>query len=275
MLAASQFTFERAGLIDQNASQPVASRATLAETQLNQAALPSEYLGRQLAAVFASHRTLDALDDGRHRRTVVFELLCAVRDLDARATADVFVIGALIGVLESAPAADVIDQNDLEVRAACLDVLDQLLQRPPPIDAQAALALVGIGANDFDVAPSRVLADLVGLVFRRILLVLGRHPHVLGGPKCRWLIRPRNGELFCLHRPDHFMLCELALGPAFHLIGIHVACNARPECTWLKLLPSRMIESPFGLEVKAGLPGCRSSHLLTHPSCIHRFRTAA
>ncbi len=189
--------------------------------------------------------------------------------------ADVFVVGALVGVLEPAPAADVVDQDDLEVGVACLDVVDQLLQRAPPIDAQAALAVVGIGADDLDAAPGRVLADHVGLVLRRILLVLGRHPHVFGGPKCRWLIRPRNGELFCLHRPDHFMLCELALGPAFHLIGIHVACNARPECTWLKLLPSRMIESPFGLEVKAGFPGCRSSHLLTHPSCIHRFRTAA
>jgi hypothetical protein len=154
----------------------------LPKAQLDQAALPGEHLGRQLPAVFARHRALDALDDGGHGRAVVLELLGAVGDLDSGAAADVLVVGALVGILKPAPAADVVDQDDLEVGLAGLDVLDQLLQRLPAIDAQAALAFVGVGADDLDVAPGGVLADLVALVLRRVLLVLGRHPHVL---KCR------------------------------------------------------------------------------------------
>jgi hypothetical protein len=82
----------------------------------------------------------DALDDGGDRRTVILELLGAVGDLDAGAAADVLVIGALIGVLESPPAADVVDQDDLKIGFARLDITDQLLQRDASIDAQPALA---------------------------------------------------------------------------------------------------------------------------------------
>jgi hypothetical protein len=58
---------------------------------------------------------------------------------------------------------------------------DQLLERLPTVDAQPALALVGVGADDLDVAPGGVLADFVALVLRRVLLVLGGHAHVLRG----------------------------------------------------------------------------------------------
>ena len=77
---------------------------------------------RQLAAVLAGHGALDALDDGGAQAAVVLELLGAVVHLDARVAADVLVVGALVGVLEPAPAADVVDQDDLEVGAAALDV---------------------------------------------------------------------------------------------------------------------------------------------------------
>ena len=61
-------------------------------------------------------------------RAVVLELLGAVGDLNAGAFADVLVVGAFVGILEAAPAADVIDEDDREVRLAAFDVLDQLLQ---------------------------------------------------------------------------------------------------------------------------------------------------
>jgi hypothetical protein len=94
----------------------------LPKAQLDQAALPGEHLGRQLPAVFARHRALDALDDGGHGRAVVLELLGAVGDLNSGAAADVLVIGAFVGVLEPTPAADVVDEDDLEVGLACFDV---------------------------------------------------------------------------------------------------------------------------------------------------------
>jgi hypothetical protein len=94
----------------------------LPEPQLDQPALAGEHLGRQLPAVFACHGALDAFDDGRHRRAVVLELLGAVGDLDAGAAADVLVVRALVGILKSPPAADVVDQDDLEVGTAVLNV---------------------------------------------------------------------------------------------------------------------------------------------------------
>ncbi len=45
VLATRQLTFERAGLIDQHASQAIASGATLPKAQLDKAALTSEHLG--------------------------------------------------------------------------------------------------------------------------------------------------------------------------------------------------------------------------------------
>ena len=94
-----------------------------------------EDLGRQLAAVLAGHRALDALDDGRDRAAVVLELLRAVVDGDAGALADVLVVGAFVGVLEPAPAADVVDQDRLEVgRSRSGRRRSARLQRVPAVD---------------------------------------------------------------------------------------------------------------------------------------------
>jgi hypothetical protein len=64
VLAALEFAFDSAGLVNQYPAQAKAGGATLAETQLNQPALTGEDLGRELPAVLSSHRTLDAFDDG-------------------------------------------------------------------------------------------------------------------------------------------------------------------------------------------------------------------
>jgi len=53
---------------------------------------------------------------------------------DIGTAADVLVIGALVGVLEAPPAADVIDQDGFEVGSARLDIVDQLLERVPALD---------------------------------------------------------------------------------------------------------------------------------------------
>src|SRR5262249_6606239 len=130
----------------------------------------------------ACHGPLDALDDGRGRAAVVLELLGAVVDLDAGALAQVLVVGALVGVLEAAPAADVVDQDGPVVGATGLHVVDHLPQRVAAGDAEAALALVGVGADDLEAAAPGVVADDVLLVDGGVLLVLGGHPAVLGRP---------------------------------------------------------------------------------------------
>ena len=134
----------------------------------------------QLAAVLRRHHPLDALDDRRRRAAVVLELLGAVVDFDPRTLADVLVVGALVGVLEPAPAAYVVDQDGRIVGMPRLHVLDHRPQRVSSLDLQPALAVVGISADDFVAAFGRPLADHVGLVLRGILLVLGGHADVLG-----------------------------------------------------------------------------------------------
>ena len=91
-------------LIDQPTAEPVTGVAALSEAQFDQSALAGEYFCRQLAAVFTGHGPLHRLDDRRGDAAVVLELLGAIADLDPRAPADIFVIGALVGVLEAAPS---------------------------------------------------------------------------------------------------------------------------------------------------------------------------
>ena len=185
MLAPRQFGLHGALHVDKGSPQPIARRAALSEPQLDQPALAGEHLGRQLSAVFTCHGPLDAFDDGRHRRAVVFELLGAVGDLDAGAAADVLVVRTLVGVLKPAPSADVVDQDDLEVGPAVLNVGDQALQCLAAVDAQATLSFVGVGLDDLDATTRGVLTDLVALVLGRVLLMLGRHANVLG-PAHSW-----------------------------------------------------------------------------------------
>ena len=128
--------FDCAVLVDQHPPQAVAGRPALAVAELDQPALPLEDLGGQLPAVLAGHRALDALDDGRDRAAVVLELLGAVVDADAGALADVLVVGALVGVLEPAPAADVVDEDGLRSRR-CRSATSSIscLQRVAAVDA--------------------------------------------------------------------------------------------------------------------------------------------
>jgi hypothetical protein len=179
VLAAGELGLDVSGLVDQHAAQAVAGRPSLPETELDQSALPGEDLCGQFTAVLAGHRALDALDDGGDRRAVVLELLGAVGDLDAGTPADVLVVRRFVGVLKAPPTADVVDQDDAEVGVAGLDVADQALQGLAPVDAKPALALVGVGPHDVDVAARRVLPDLVALVLGGVLLVLRGHAHVL------------------------------------------------------------------------------------------------
>jgi hypothetical protein len=48
---------------------------------------------------------------------------------DPGALADVLVVAAFVGILKPAPAAHVVDEDDIEIGAAVLDVLDHLLER--------------------------------------------------------------------------------------------------------------------------------------------------
>ena len=58
--------------------------------------------------------------------------------------------------------------------------IDQALEAGSASEAQAALAVVGIGADDLDTAFLRILPDRRRLVLGGVALVVGRHPDVFG-----------------------------------------------------------------------------------------------
>ena len=178
-VAPVQQPLRRPGLVHHHAPQAEPGRSALAVAQLDQAALAGEDLDREFPAVFPGHGPLDRLDDGGADAAVVLELLGAVLDPDAGPLAEVFVIGAFVGILKPAPATDVVYQDHIKVGSFRFDISDQLLKASPPTDVEATPSFVGIGADDPVSAPGGELADGVGLVFSRVLLMLGGHPDVL------------------------------------------------------------------------------------------------
>ena len=117
---------------------------------------------------------------------VVFELLAAVVDADPGARADMLVVGPFISILKPAPAADVIDQNSLEIRLAGSDFGHQVLQRLATVQPQPRPTGVFENAQDLQAPGGGVIPDDVELVLCRVLLVIGRHPHIGDGRNIRF-----------------------------------------------------------------------------------------
>ena len=128
LLASFKCRFRIAVLIDQHAAQAEACWTSLPETKPDEAALTGKDLRRQFPAVFSSHGPLHALDNRRTQAAVVFELLRAVVHLDPAFAADELIVGAFVGILKTAPSADIIDEDHLEVGVTRADVRDQLLK---------------------------------------------------------------------------------------------------------------------------------------------------
>ena len=73
-----------------------------------------------------------------------------------------------------------VDDDRLVIDPAALDVANHLPEGVPSFDTQTALAFVRVGLDDSEPSLLGVFADRVTLVLRGVLLVLGRHSHVLG-----------------------------------------------------------------------------------------------
>src|SRR6202030_3855398 len=127
---------------------------------------------------------------------IILELLGTVLHADAGALADVLVIGTLIGILKSTPSAYIVDQDGREIDFVALNIINQLLQRIAPTEAQSTLSLVGVGSNNFQAPSGCVLPDRVGLILGRVFLVIGRHADVLDRT-------PRAGS-FCVAQSGPF-----------------------------------------------------------------------
>src|SRR5207245_7827514 len=96
---------------------------------------------------------------------------------DACALADELVVGAFIDVLKSAPAADVVNQNATEIARTALHIRNKRLQSVTPANAEPAKPLVGIDADDCQVPALSIGRDHLGLVSRRVLLMIRSEEH--------------------------------------------------------------------------------------------------
>jgi hypothetical protein len=79
--------------------------------------------------------------------------------MDITPLADVFVVGTLVYVLESAPATHVVNQNLCVIGSSVFDILYQVAQTVPTLDIQPASRLIRIRAHKLHVAALRVAAD--------------------------------------------------------------------------------------------------------------------
>ena len=204
MLTHFQHRLSLAALVYQHPAQTESSSATLLETLLNQSAGSLKNFGRQFAAVFTGHRAFDAFDNRGPWSAVIFKLLGTIMHRHTRPAADVFVIGALIGILEASPATDIIYKDGGEVDFSVLNILNHLCQRIAPFNVQAAFALVRIYFDDFQTPAFGVFKNNIHLVTRGILLMLRGHPHIRGSAVLQILF------VILVHTQRHFVFCTLA-----------------------------------------------------------------
>src|SRR3954464_5647472 len=90
-------------------------------------------------------------------------------------------MSALVDVLESAPPADIVDQHPTEVGSARAYIGDQLFEPFAPIDLQPAETLISVSPDDVEVVARGIGVYRSRLIFDRVSLVNGGHPHILGG----------------------------------------------------------------------------------------------
>jgi hypothetical protein len=90
-------------------------------------------------------RVLSTEDD----TPIVLKLLGAVVNPDAGGFEDVLVIGALVHILATSPAADIVDQQGSEIGPLRLDIGHEPVQALPAGDVQAASPMVRVNPDDF------------------------------------------------------------------------------------------------------------------------------
>jgi hypothetical protein len=167
-------------LIQEQSPQTEAWRPALPKSERDEPALSGEHLGAELAAVFAGHRAFEAFHHRAHWRVVGGKMFSAILDGDVRPDAPEFVIRSLVGLLEASPAADVVNQNRTEFCLTAFYRSKKVLERVTTLNPDATLARIDKRAYDLDPVLAGETLDYGVLILSRVLLVVGRHAHVLG-----------------------------------------------------------------------------------------------
>ena len=77
-------------------------------------------------SLFTCHCPLERLHDEVRRTAVIGELLCTVMHWHARRLAQELVMCAFIGVLESAPSTDIVDEDGSKIIGPADNVFQEL-----------------------------------------------------------------------------------------------------------------------------------------------------
>jgi hypothetical protein len=121
---AQRNTFAFSVHITEHPAKAKARGTALAKSEFDKSTLPNKDLRGKLTAILTCHCSFYALHDSRDWASIILKLLGAVMDLYFRSSADVLVVGALVGVLEASPAAYVINENGPEIGVPCLYIVD-------------------------------------------------------------------------------------------------------------------------------------------------------
>ena len=114
---------------------------------------------------------------------------------NTRSLEHVFVIGALIHILKASPPADVVDKQSGEIYPLAFHVRHQLIEALAASNVQTTSSVIRVFLNNFHIVRGSVLTDHLQLIFRRILLVLSRHAHVLRCAHGKRRVCGRSGRL--------------------------------------------------------------------------------
>jgi len=126
----------------------------------------------------------DAFDNRGGGDVLAFRLPGAIMNRDSSPAAEVFIIGALIGILNSAPPADVVQKDGGENDLPALDIPNHLRQSVAVLDINATLAPVRILFDDLHPMAFGILPDDVHLVAGQVRRMRGCS-HVSGDTD-RW-----------------------------------------------------------------------------------------
>src|ERR1700722_1169537 len=95
--------------IDYHSSETIKFRAALPESKLRKSLFPFVYSHSKFAAILSGHRSFQCFHYRAWKAAIICELLSAVMDRYPRFLAQIFIVCRFVRVLESTPAANVVD----------------------------------------------------------------------------------------------------------------------------------------------------------------------
>src|ERR1700733_1326456 len=133
------------------------------------------HLDAQLTAVLRSHSSLERLHNQTWHRSIVGEGFGTIMHGNPSGFAEELVVSRFVTILETAPAADVVNEDGPVGRYPCYDISQQLAKACAAAEYNSALCSVRIGLDDGKTLALGVLLNGSHLVLQRVLLVLGGH----------------------------------------------------------------------------------------------------